>query len=502
MQQGKEFDVNGCYYAAIDIGTTNIKTVVAKQSSDNKIEIVATCMIPSKGVIKGEIRNTNEVGVGISQSIAQIESEFNIKIKQAYVGVSGQHIKFMQKDGYVSINNNEGEVTSNDVIRLSNEMNNIQITPGEAIIHILPQHYRIDSDEDIIEPIGMVGNRLNGIFNIVTGENSKLQLIKRSLNKASVDMANIILNPLASAEAVVIDDAKELGVVVVDLGGGTTDICIYHDKTMRYLGVIPIGGWLINQDIRALGVLERLVEKLKVKFGSAFPDNIPDNQIIKLSGLSSEISVKDLAKAIEARVLDIIEQLDKMISESGFNNKLKGGIILTGGGAQLKDIDKLFARHFGCMVQIAKPTLYVTSDSIDKIDSPEYTTAVGLLLRASIIGNSSAMEFIINEPVTNNTAPVTPQQGVPFTPPTFGVQQGNTQQQTPAAVAPVTNIIQSNEDQYIQDGDQDEIIDNEDEYDNTEEDGQGKNIFTNFFGKLKNIMNPNGEEIEDDNDIR
>lgn len=505
MQHTKNFDETGCYYAAIDIGSSNITTLVGRQSNDNKIEIVAHSCVPSKGVVRGDIRNTNDVVTAITQSINKIEEDFGIKIHQAYVGLTGQHIKFMQKDGYVSINNKEGEVTGDDVIRLSKEMNSINISPGEAIIHILPQSYCIDDDAEVIEPIGMVGNRLNGVFNIITGNNSSLLLIKRCLGRANVEMSTIILSALASAEAVLVDDSKELGVVVVDLGGGATDVCIYHDKTMRYLGVIPIGGETINKDIRAMGVLERLVEKLKIKFGSAFSDNVADNQIIKLQGpATNEILQKDLAMAIEARVMDIIEELEQMIDTAGFTNKLKGGMILTGGCAQLKDIDKLFARHFKCEVRIAKPNLYVTPDSYEHVDHPGYSTAVGLLLRASIIGIPSKIDFIIKAPE--------PQPTYITTQPTYTQQYQHAPSQRPAAVNPdqtaekqpiaKTNNKASNNqpqrgtprnEQIIDTPiDDDRSTDNIDDYST----GEG-NIFKRALDRLRKIVDPEDDDLED-----
>lgn len=498
MQHNKSFDETGCYYAAIDIGTSNIIALVGRQSSDNKMEIIAESTIPSNGVVRGDIRNTNDVVAGVTHAVEKIESEYGIKILEAYVGLSGQHIKFMQKDGYVSINNKEGEVTSDDVIRLSKEMNNITIPPGEAIIHILPQSYCIDDDSDVIEPIGMVGNRLNGVFNIITGNNDRLMLIKRCLNRAKVDMKTIILSSLASAEAVLVDDAKELGVVVVDLGGGTTDVAIYHDKTMRFLGVIPIGGEVINKDIRAMGVLERLVEKLKIKFGAAFSDDVADNQVIKLQGPSSEISQKDLAMAIEARVMDIIENLEKMIDSAGYSGKLKGGIVLTGGGAQLKGIDKLFARHFKCTVTIAKASLYITNDSKEIVDSPAYSTAVGLLLRATQIGKPSKLEFMVAHDVTTNSAPVqqpiyNPQPAASYNP-----------YQNPISASTSTSIAQSKpvhsrpeqpkaEVSRQQQQQQQTIIENEDDSEEIVEIEHKENIWQ----KIRKFIEPSNDDLED-----
>ncbi|MFI3267249.1 MAG: cell division protein FtsA [Rikenellaceae bacterium] len=502
MQHNKKLDEAGCYYAAVDIGTSKIVILVGKQNDDKKIDIIAESIVPSKGVVKGDIRNTNEVVAGITSAVEKIEKEYGIKILETYVGLSGQHIKFMQKDGYVSINNKEGEVTSDDVIRLSKEMNNITIPPGEAIIHILPQSYCIDDDSDVIEPVGMVGNRLNGIFNIVTGNNDKLMLTKRCLNRSKIDMKTIILSSLASAEAVLIDDAKELGVVVVDMGGGTTDVAIYHDKTMRFLGVIPIGGELINKDIRAMGVLERLVEKLKVKFGSAFSDDVADNQVIRLQSPSGEISQKDLAMVIEARIMDIIESLEKMIDNAGYRGKLKGGIVITGGGAQIKGIDKLFARHFKCAVSIAKAGMYISNESKEIVDSPEYSTAVGLLLRAALIGNPSKLEFLIPQEAPEQPV-VVPQPAKPYTPQTSNTNQqygsntnnyGATPQRTQPAttakpVTPPAPVVPEKKPDITQFEDTSNESNNDTDYDDL-----GK---VSFWQKVRRFIEPDNDDLED-----
>ncbi|MFI3321879.1 MAG: cell division protein FtsA [Rikenellaceae bacterium] len=389
------------FIVAMDIGTTNIVTLVGERNNDGKIKIIDSTITPSKGIARGDVRNVEHIVDSIKQSIDEIEQKSNIKICEAYVGLSGEHIKCSLHTGYVFIKSRDSEVSRKDVAELSDSMQNVKVDPGQTIIHILPETYILDGDCDISQPAGMIGKKLEGRFNIVMGNRENLNHLERCFNRAKISISNIILSSLASAEAVLLDDEKELGVAVVDMGGGTCDVCIYHDKTVRYMGVIPIGGNLINKDIKSYGVLERHVEKLKIKFGSADADSITDNKVITLAGVnnipSKAISQKVLASIIEARMMDIIQALEKMLADSNYGEKIKGPIVLTGGCANLKDVDKLFAKHLGREVRIALPTIYVDDESANMVAKPQYSTAVGLLLKGAMLGRNT--KVIVPDPV-------------------------------------------------------------------------------------------------------
>lgn len=389
------------YIVAIDMGTTKVAALVGLRRDDGKIEIVCASCREAKGIARGDIRNIDQIVRSVQEALQGVERESGIKICEAYVGLSGQHIRCKKHDGYVFIVNSEGEVREDDVYKLSDSMRNIEVPAGETIIHILPQCYILDGDPDINHPVGMIGKKLEGVFNIITGEKKSINLVDRCLGRAEVGIAEVILSSLASAEAVLVDDEKELGVAVIDIGGGTTDICIYYDNVIRYLGVIPIGGNIINRDIKSYGVLERHVEKLKVKFGSALSELVPDNQVITIPGVnnspSREIPNKVLASIIEARMMDIIERVIEVLETTGYRNRLSAGIVLTGGGALLKDLDKLFRKHIGCDVRVAKPALYVTGDRAEAVSSPVYSTAVGLLMKGAEIGKRT-QTIVIRKP--------------------------------------------------------------------------------------------------------
>lgn len=385
------------YIAAIDMGTSTTVILIGRRAENGKIEVVASSVVDNErdSMWRGDIRNIDKIVQSVHRALQSIEDEYRFRVQEAYLNLSGKHIKCDCKSGYVSISNSEGEVRREDVDRLSNDMRNISVPAGEVIVHIRPRIYKLDDDNLSSEPIGMIGKRLSGEFNIITAERSKIDLIYRCLRRVGVAVADVVLSSLASAEAVLVDDQKELGVAVLDFGGGTCDVCIYHDKSIRYLGVIPFGGLDINSDIRSCGVLERLVERLKIKFGCALSSEIPDSQYVRLPSInntpSNEISQKQLASIIEARLEDISDQLLAIIKKSGYEGRLAGGLVLTGGGANLNMIKEFFARRVDMPVRIATPDLYVTDDTAERVASPQFSTAVGLLLIASSIGRTTSV---------------------------------------------------------------------------------------------------------------
>ena len=378
------------HIVAIDIGTSNIVTLVGERAEHGKIRIISSAITPSAGMARGDVRNVEQIVSSIDQSIAEVASKSNIKVCEAYVSLSGEHLSCSLHTGYVFITTDDSEVSRKDVEKLSESMLNVKVDAGQAIIHILPQNYILDGDNDISQPVGMIGKKLEGRFNIVLGRTQNLKNLERCLNRSQISIVDVVLSSLAASEALLLDDEKELGVVVVDIGGGTTDVCIYYDKTIRYMGVVPIGGNLINKDIKEFGVLERNVEKLKMQFGSALSDLASPSKVITLTSInnlpSKEIPQKVLVSIIEARMMDIVEAVKDIIDKSGYADRIKGPIVLSGGCSLLKDVDKLFAQHLEREVRIASPTLYITDDSIELVKSPQYSTAVGVLLKAAEIG--------------------------------------------------------------------------------------------------------------------
>lgn len=245
------------YVAAVDLGTTKVVIAVACRADKNKAEIVAIKELASQGIIKGDVRNGEMASRVIKEVKTKVESELNITIKEVYIGISGQHIRCTKATGYVFVQNSDQEVSEvgeTDVKRLRDDMKNTVIPVGQSIIAVLPQSYTLDDETDITEPVGMEGRRLEARFNLIVGEDAAIERIRRTFHRVGLNVAGIILQPLASSDAVLSEDEKELGVAVVDIGGGTTDLCIYYDKIIRHIAVIPIGGNIINKDIKAYGI--------------------------------------------------------------------------------------------------------------------------------------------------------------------------------------------------------------------------------------------------------
>lgn len=376
------------YVAAVDLGTTKVVMAVGRKVEKNKIEIVALKEVPSEGVIKGDLRNIDQAASSIREVKNLIEAELGTTIQQVYVGISGQHIQCTNASGYVFVQSSDqgfSDVTQGDVDNLNRQMYRTSVEVGKTIISVLPQTYRVDEEGGISQPVGMEGKRLEAKFNIIVGDEAAIERIRRCFNRAGLEMLKPLLQPLVSADAVLSEDEKELGVAVIDIGGGTTDLCIYHDKIIKHLAVIPIGGNIINEDIKTYGILGRHVEKLKVSFGEAVASRTPVEKYIKipaLNDISKEIPVRKLAQIIEARMYDIIEYVKHEIEKGAGNIRLGAGIVLTGGGAQLKNIDLLFKSKLDMEVRIAAPGQGLTAECVEglKLSDPKYSTLVGIIL--------------------------------------------------------------------------------------------------------------------------
>ena len=254
-------------------------------------------------------------------------------------------------------------------------------------MHVIPQEYTVDNEQDIVDPIGMSGIRLEANFHIITGQISASRNILKCVEKADLDVADITLEPIASASSVLSDEEKEAGVALVDIGGGTTDITIFKDGIIRHTAVIPFGGNVVTSDIReGCIVMNEQAEKLKVKFGSAMASEIFDNRIITIPGFKGrdpkEISEKNLARIIEARVEEVFDYVLWEIRRSGYENKLIAGIVLTGGGSLLRHIDLLSEYHTGMHTRVGKPVEHLAHGYSAQLDSPVYATSVGLLKNA------------------------------------------------------------------------------------------------------------------------
>lgn len=370
----------------LDIGTTKIACIVGRKNEHGKIEVIGVGKSESLGVTRGVVANIEKTVQSIKASVEQAELKSGVEIKVVNVGIAGQHIKSLQHRGMRTRSNHEDEISQADIDELVDDMYKLVMMPGEEIIHVLPQDYIIDRQQGIIEPIGMAGVQLEANFHIITGQIAAGKNIYRCVEKAGLEVADIILEPLASAESVLSEEEKEAGVALVDIGGGTTDIAIFHEGIIRHTAVIPFGGNVITDDIKeGTTIMKRQAELLKQKYGTAFASKSQENEIVCIPGLRGrepkEISVKNLSNIIQARMEEIIEHIHFEIKNSGYEKKLIGGVVITGGGSQLKYLPRLFEFVTGMNSRVGYPNEHVGKGIQDDITSPLFATGIGLVMK-------------------------------------------------------------------------------------------------------------------------
>lgn len=383
MEQGK-------YSVGLDIGTTKIVAIIGRENEYGKIEVLGIGKAKSLGVHRGVVNNITQTIQSIQQAIEEAELNSGLKIGSVVVGIAGQHIRSLQHSDYITRSNSEEVIDLDDLDRLINQVYKLVMLPGEEIIHVLPQEYKVDGQAEVKEPKGMYGGRLEANFHVVVGQVSSIKNIGRCVKSAGLELGEITLEPLASANAVLSQEEKEAGVALIDIGGGTTDLAIFKDGIIRHTAVVPFGGNVITEDIKeGCSIIEKQAELLKMKFGSAWPGENKDNEIVSIPGLRGrepkEITLKNLSRIIHARVVEIIEAVYLEIKNYGHDDqkkKLIAGIVLTGGGSQLKHLKQLVEYITGMDTRIGFPNEHLAGDSDEEIASPLYATAVGLLMKA------------------------------------------------------------------------------------------------------------------------
>ncbi|MEY4111257.1 MAG: cell division protein FtsA [Bacteroidota bacterium] len=391
-------------YVGLDIGTTKIVVMVGRRNEYGKLEILGMGKTESVGVSRGQVVNIDKTVQSIKTALEEAEAKTGYKITRVNVGIAGQHIKSIQHHGIKTRSLADTEISQADIDALIEDMYKLAMLPGEEIIHVIPQEYMVDSDSGIREPIGMCGRRLEANFHIITGAIGAINHLIKCVKKAGLEVAELTLEPLASADAVLSQDEKEAGVVLVDIGGGTTDIAIFQDSIIRHTAVIPFGGNIITEDIKeGCTIIKSQAELLKMKFGSALSRENSDNEIVSIPGLRGrepkEISLKNLAYIIEARMEEIIEHVFYEIRSSGFEKKIIAGIVITGGGAMLKHVPQLFEYVTGMDTRIGFPNEHLAKGAED-VTSPVYSTGVGLVLRAMRANESEKSVSLKQEDVS------------------------------------------------------------------------------------------------------
>lgn len=372
----------------LDIGTTKIVAMVGKLNEYGKLEVLGIGKAKSLGVHRGVVNNITQTIQSIQQAVKEAEAVSGVSINKVMVGIAGQHIRSLQHSDYITRADSDEVIDEDDIVALCDQVLKLVMLPGEEIIHVLPQDFKVDGQGEIAEPIGMYGGRLEANFHVVVGQVASIRNVGRCVKNANLSLNSITLEPLASAQAVLSKEEKEAGVVLLDIGGGTTDLAIFKDGIIRHTAVIPFGGNVITEDIKeGCAIIEKQAELLKIRFGSAWPGENKENEIVSIPGLRGrepkEITLKNLSRIIHARLQEIIDQVYLEIKNYGHEEqkkKLIAGIVITGGGAQLRHLKQLVEYITGMDTRIGYPNEHMAGNSSEEVTSPAYATVAGLVM--------------------------------------------------------------------------------------------------------------------------
>src|ERR1700750_1693763 len=372
----------------LDIGTTKIAAIAGRKNEYGKLEILGFGRANSNGVKHGQVLNIDETIKAIRMALENCyTSNPNLTISEVYVGIAGHHIKSLQTRGDIVRQNVEEEIKQDEIDRLVADQYRTYIPAGDQIIDVIPQEFTVDNFQNIPDPIGYSGVKVGANFHIITGDKNAIRNINRSVEKAGLITKDLVLQPLASAAAVMCDQDLEAGVAIVDIGGGTTDMAVFYEGILKHTAVIPFGGENITNDIKnGLGVLKTQAEQMKVQFGSALSNEAKANAYITIPGLrgmpAKEISVKNLANIIQARMNEILDFVTYHLKQVGLDNKsLNGGVVLTGGGSQLRHLIQLTEYVTGLPARIGFPNEHLAAGHIEELAKPTYSTCIGLILK-------------------------------------------------------------------------------------------------------------------------
>jgi cell division protein FtsA len=395
----------------LDIGTTKIACLVGRKTENNKVELLGYGISESLGVNRGVVSNIEKTVASIRAAVQAAEQSSGKIIRTVNVGIAGQHIGSLQHRGMLTRNNLDEEISHADIESLINDMYRLSINPGEQIIHVLAQEYTVDNEQGIKDPVGMSGIRVEANFHIITGHVAAARNIYRCVTKAGLTVDKLVLEPLASADAVLSDEEKEAGIALVDIGGGTTDIAIFHEGIIRHTAVIPFGGNAITDDIKnGCTIMRNQAELLKKKFGSALAVEMREKDVAVIPGLKGrepkEIRLTTLAHIIQARMEEIIEHVHFEIKSSGYEKRLIGGIVITGGGSQLKHIAQLFQYVTGMDCRIGYPNEHVATTPSKDLFLPMFSTGIGLVMKGFEGGSQHTEEQMLAGSVETSAAPM------------------------------------------------------------------------------------------------
>ncbi len=368
----------------LDIGTTKVCAVVAAIDELSRVNVLGVGVAESDGLNRGVVVNIDKTVTAVKFAIQEAERVAGVSVRSVIVGIAGDHVQSFQSRGVVTISNRDGEITQSDVDRLLEDTTHVAMPADREILHVIPQEFVVDGQDGVVDPVGMSGVRLEANVHIITGQVSAAKNIYRCVEKAGYEVADIVLEPLASSYAVLHPDEKEVGVAIIDIGGGTTDIAVFEDNTIRHTAVIAVAGSKVTDDVRrGLGVRLHHAEQLKRQFGLAVVDMVPQGEVIAIPGIGGReektVSRSTLAQIIQPRVEEILEIAAIEIKRSGYNRHLSAGVVLTGGGSLIPGMAELASHVLGMETRVGRP-MGVEGGLVEEVDDPKYATGVGLVL--------------------------------------------------------------------------------------------------------------------------
>ncbi len=368
----------------MDIGTTKVCAVVAEADAFNNINVLGVGLAKSHGLHRGVVVNIDKTVAAVKAAIGEAERTSGVSVQNVLVGIAGDHVQSFQSRGVVTIASRDREITQRDVQRLIEDTTHVAMPADREILHVIPQEFIVDGQDGVLDPVGMNGVRLEANVHIISGLVSAAKNIYRCIEKAGYQVADIVLEPLASSFSVLHDDEKEVGVALIDIGGGTTDIAVFEDGTIRHTAVIAVAGSKVTDDIRkGLGVMRDQAEALKCRFGTALVDLVDENEDIRIPGLGGRpeksISRGTLAQIIQPRMEEILEIAAIEIKRSGYARHLSAGVVLTGGGSLIRGTAELGAEVLGMETRVGLPT-GLAGGLVEEVADPKFATGVGLAL--------------------------------------------------------------------------------------------------------------------------
>ncbi len=488
---------NKSYIVAVDVGSSEVVVAVGSPNEGGVLEILTVVSEPTDGVSAGLVDNSKSVGQALRRARERAEQEARIAITDAYVGISGKFVRCARYTDHVFVEDVENCISQRDVNALMERMRNVKAADGEVIMDLFPLSYKGDAGTEMRNPVGCYSKQLSSTYNFILCEHMAKDRLRRVFLDAGIKIRGMFANAAVMADSVVSTDDKEEGVAVVDIGGGVTDVAVYYGGALRYIASIPIGGSAVNADIRAYGIPEKQVEKLKKRYGTAVADLTPDDiiQVRNSSRSLKSILRLNLAAVIEARMTDIAEYVWNEIRDAGFGKKLSAGIVLTGGGAGLKNIDELFRRVTGQEVRVACAEMGVATESLEKVSSPASTVAVSLLLRGAQTGACPVGVLHVEQPRAIEEQPKAAEEPATVND-RYGTAATREAAKGPAvADAPKPKPERAEESEPSKPSNSDDF---EDEADDDIVTGSG--WFSNIFGKVREAFDDAFKKPDDDGD--